>query len=210
VDAVELEIQGAFVLTPVIHSDSRGNFLEWFRADVFEKTLGYPFRLAQANTSVSAAGTIRGIHFAQFPRSQAKYVTCTRGEVFDVVVDVRVGSPTYGQWEAVSLDDRARKAVYLSEGLGHAFMALEDDSVVTYLCSAPFAPDREHGINPMDETVAIDWPGIDLQGRRLEPLLSSKDAQAPGLEYARQTGLLPTMQEVRAWVATLREATVGQ
>jgi dTDP-4-dehydrorhamnose 3,5-epimerase len=210
VDVVELEIQGAFVLTPVIHSDDRGSFLEWFRADVLEKALAHPFHVAQANASVSAAGTIRGIHFAQFPPSQAKYVTCTRGEVFDVVVDIRVGSPTYGQWEALSLDDRARKAVYLSEGLGHAFMALEDDSVVTYLCSAPYAPDREHAINPMDETVAIDWPETDLEGRRLEPLLSPKDAQAPGLEYARQTGLLPTMQEARTWLATLREAAVGQ
>jgi dTDP-4-dehydrorhamnose 3,5-epimerase len=209
VDVAELEIQGAFVVTPVIHSDERGSFLEWFRSDVLEKTLGHPFRLAQANVSVSAAGTIRGIHFAQFPRSQAKYVTCTRGEIFDVVVDTRVGSPTYGQWEAVSLDDRARKAVYLSEGLGHAFMALEDDSVVTYLCSAPYAPDREHGIGPMDESLAIDWPETDLDGRRLEPLLSRKDAQAPSLEYARQTSLLPTMQEARTWIASLRESTAG-
>ena len=117
-----------------------------------------PVHLAQANCSVSSAGTLRGIHFAQLPPSQAKFVTCVHGAAFDVVVDLRAGSPTFGQWDAVLLDARDRRAVYLPEGLGHAFMALEDDTVVTYLCSTPHAPDREHGIHPLDPQIGIEWP----------------------------------------------------
>ena len=101
--------------------------------------------MAQANCSVSAAGVLRGLHFSELPPSQAKYVTCVSGAVFDVVVDIRVGSPTYGQWDSVRLDDRDRRSVYLSEGLAHGFMALEDDSTVMYLCSTPYAPEpRAH------------------------------------------------------------------
>jgi dTDP-4-dehydrorhamnose 3,5-epimerase len=203
-EVTALRIEGSYVFTPVIHADDRGAFLESFREEVFEQATGHAFHLAQANTSISAAGTIRGIHFAQVPPSQAKYVTCVRGEILDVVVDIRVGSPTYGQWETVSLDDRARKAVYLSEGLGHAFMALEDDTVVSYLCSASYNPEREHGINPLDEELAIDWPTTDLDGRRLEHRLSPKDEQAPSLEYVRGAGLLPTMDDTRAWLEQLR------
>lgn len=209
-EVTPLSVQGTFVLTPVIQEDDRGSFLEWFRADVFEETTGYPLRLGVVTTSESSAGSIRGIHFARFPSSRATYVTCTRGEVFFVVVDVRVGSPTYGHWEAVSLDDRARKAVYVSEGLGHAYMALQDGSVVTSLCSAAHDPEREHTIDPHDETLAIDWPESDLEGRRLEPLTSTAEQQTPGLDYARQTGLLPTLQEALTWQASLREAAATE
>ena len=149
-DVKELGIEGAWVVTPRIHEDSRGAFLEWFRADRFEEAAGHRFDLQQANCSVSAAGTVRGIHFAALPPSQAKYVTCLAGAALDVVVDVRVGSPTYGRWEAVELDDVSRRAVYLSEGLGHAFMALADGTVMAYLCSAPYAPEREHEVQPLD------------------------------------------------------------
>ena len=98
---------------------------------------GHAFDMRQANCSVSAAGVLRGLHFAQLPPSQAKYVTCVKGSVFDVVVDIRVGSPTYGRWDSVLLDDVDRRSVYLSEGLAHGFLALQDDSTVMYLCSAP-------------------------------------------------------------------------
>ena len=137
-----------------------------------------PLHLAQANCSVSSAGTLRGIHFAQLPPSQAKYVTCLHGAALDVVVDLRVGSPTFGQWDSVLLDDVDRRAVYLPEGLGHAFMALEDHTVVTYLCSAPYAPGREHGIHPLDPDVGIDWPTTARDGSPLAPLLSPKDDAA--------------------------------
>ena len=200
----ELSIAGAFEVTPQVHGDDRGAFLEWFRADRFAEATGHRFSLAQANASVSAAGTLRGIHFAQLPPSQAKWVTCLRGAVLDVVVDIRVGSPSYGAWEAVELDDADRRAVYLSEGLGHAFMALEDGSVVSYLCSAPYAPGREHGVRPLDPAIGIRWPTHGRHGGPITPLLSPKDEQAPSLAEAERQGLLPSHDEAKAFVASLR------
>ncbi len=203
-DVRELAIPGAWELTPAQHADDRGVFLEWFRADEFAAMTGHRFDLAQANCSVSAAGTLRGIHFAELPPSQAKYVTCLSGAVLDVVVDLRVGSPSYGQWDAVELDDVTRRAVYLSEGLGHAFMALADGSVVSYLCSAPYAPGREHAVNPLDEDVAIAWPRFGRDGAPLTPLLSPKDRDAPSLSEVRERGVLASYDEVQRF---LREPT---
>lgn len=203
-DVRELKIPGAWELTPKIHGDDRGAFLEWFRADELRKVTGHALDLAQANCSVSAVGTLRGVHFAQLPPSQAKYVTCMAGAVLDVVVDVRVGSPTFGRWDAVELDDVDRRAVYLSEGLGHAFMALSDNAVVCYLCSAPYAPGREHGVHPLDPEIGIAWPGFGRDGAPLTPLLSPKDQQAPGLSEMRESGLLPTYDEALAFQEQLR------
>jgi dTDP-4-dehydrorhamnose 3,5-epimerase len=130
-----LAIDGAWKITPKKFGDPRGLFMEAFRADVLSEVIGHPFDLQQQNLSVSAAGVLRGVHFADVPPGQAKYVSCPRGAIFDVVVDIRVGSPTFGAWDRVLLDDVDRCAVYVGEGLGHAFVSLEDDSVVTYLCS---------------------------------------------------------------------------
>jgi dTDP-4-dehydrorhamnose 3,5-epimerase len=199
----ELTISGAHELTPVIHGDQRGAFLEWFRADIFAEMTGHRLDLAQANCSVSAAGTLRGIHFAELPPSQAKYVTCVQGAIVDVVVDIRLGSPTFGAWEAVELDDEKRNAVYLGEGLGHAFMALADHTVVNYLCSAPYAPGREHGVNPLDPAVGIDWPARGRDGRPITPVLSEKDSAAPSLDEIEALGVLPRFEDVRAFVAGL-------
>ena len=204
VEIRELSIPGAFEVTPQIHGDGRGAFLEWFRADRFRQATGHAFSLAQANASVSAAGTVRGIHFADLPPGQAKWVTCLQGAALDVVVDIRVGSPTFGTWEAVTLDDTDRRAVYLAEGLGHAFMALQDGCVVSYLCSAPYARDREHGVHPLDPAVGIDWPSTAPDGTSVEPLLSDKDAQAPTLAEAEKAGLLPSYDEAQSFVASLR------
>jgi dTDP-4-dehydrorhamnose 3,5-epimerase len=204
VDVRELSVPGAFEVTPAQHADDRGVFLEWFREDVFTQAAGHPLHLAQANCSVSSAGTLRGIHFAQLPPSQAKFVTCVSGAAFDVVVDIRVGSPTYGQWDAVLIDDRDRRAVYLPEGLGHAFLALEDHTVVNYLCSAPYAPGREHGIHPLDPEIGIDWPTTSRSGDSVTPLLSPKDEAAPSLAQAREQGLLATYEETQAFVESLR------
>lgn len=195
-----LAIEGAWQMTPRVHGDDRGTFLEWFKDEAFARAVGQPgMELAQANLSVSAAGVVRGIHFAQLSPSQAKYVTCARGAVLDVVVDIRVGSPTFGQWDAVLLDDVDRRAVYVSEGLGHAFMALEDESTVLYLCSAGYSPAREHGVDPMDPAIGISWPTTGRDGSPLTPVLSPKDAEAPSLEQARAAGVLPTLDEVLAF-----------
>lgn len=200
----EMSIEGAFELTPVQHGDDRGLFLEWFRADVLQDLTGRSLDLRQANLSVSAAGTLRGIHFADVPPGQAKFVTCTRGAFLDVVVDLRVGSPTFGHWEGVLLDDTSRRAVFVSEGLGHAVLALEDQSCLLYLCSAEYAPDREHEVHPLDPDIGIDWPTTGRDGAALEVLLSAKDSGAPGLLEARDAGRLPRLDTVSQHLAGLR------
>lgn len=202
----ELSVPDAFELTPTVHGDARGAFLEWFRADALERATGRRLDLAQANASVSAAGTLRGVHFADVPPGQAKCVTCLVGAVLDVVVDIRVGSPTFGAWDAVELDDETRRCVFVSEGLGHAFLALEDRSVVSYLCSAPYAPGREHGIDPLDPELGITWPSVARDGSPLSLVLSDKDAAAPGLAQAAKDGLLPSYDEVQAFLARQRSA----
>ncbi|MFG6198060.1 dTDP-4-dehydrorhamnose 3,5-epimerase [Nonomuraea sp. JJY05] len=181
-----LSISGALVYTPRIHSDPRGDFLESFRAADLREALGQSMDLAQVNCSVSKRGVLRGVHFADVPPGQAKYVMCVSGEVLDVVVDVRVGSPTFGQWEAVRLNDVSRCGIYLSEGLGHAFMALSESATVVYLCSTTYDPAREHGVHPLDPDLGIEWP---LDG---EPIISAKDAAAPTLKQAQEAGILPS------------------
>jgi dTDP-4-dehydrorhamnose 3,5-epimerase len=200
----ELTVPGAFEITPKQFGDPRGVFLEAFKAGPFADAVGHSFDLQQVNTSVSAAGVLRGIHFADVPPSQAKYVMCVKGAVLDVVVDIRVGSPTFGTWDTVLLDDVDRKAIYLSEGLGHAFMSLEDDSTVLYLCSSGYSPGREHGIHPLDPDLAIEWPTAARDGSPLAPQLSEKDEAAPTLAEARAQNLLPTMEAVTAHLTTLQ------
>ena len=194
----ELKVPGSFSFTPKQWPDPRGVFLEWFKGPVFREAVGQDLTVLQANHSVSSKGTLRGVHFADVPPGQAKYVYCTRGAVLDVVVDIRVGSPTYGVSDAVQLDSEDRRAVYLSEGLGHAFVALTDDANVTYLCSAPYAPGREHGISPLDPALDLPWPDD------VEPLLSDKDAAAPTLAEAQEQGLLPDWAQCQAFYASLR------
>ncbi len=200
----ELKVGDAYEVTPKILGDSRGAFLEWFRADRLEEATGRRLELLQANASISRAGAIRGIHFADVPPSQAKYVSCPRGALLDVVVDIRVGSPTFGAWDAVLLDDVDRRGVFVSEGLGHGFMALEDDTMISYLCTAPYTPAREHGMHPLDAAVGIEWPTADRDGGPLEPVLSAKDTEAPSLEEAQRAGLLPSYDGVQEYLASLR------
>lgn len=199
----ELRVPGAWEITPQQHGDPRGVFLEYFKGAPFADATGHAFDLQQANCSVSAAGVLRGVHFADVPPGQAKYVTCARGAVLDVVVDIRVGSPTFGQWDSVLLDDTDRRAIYLAEGLGHAFMSLEDDSTVLYLCSTGYAPGREHGIHPLDPEIGIAWPTTARDGSPIEPQLSEKDLAAPTLAQAREAGLLPDAATVEAYVRSL-------
>lgn len=201
--AEAMAIEGAWTFTPRQFGDPRGLFLEWFSERTFTETTGHALTLAQTNLSVSAAGVVRGVHFADVPPGQAKYVTCVAGAVLDVVVDLRLGSPTFGSWETVLLDDVDRRAVYLSEGLGHAFMSLADGSTVAYVCSTPYAPEREHGVHPLDTDLAIRWPDADRAGRPIAPQLSTKDAAAPTLAEAREQGLLPDLGTVTGYRRSL-------
>lgn len=194
----ELKVPGAWAFTPRQFPDPRGVFLEWFKAAVLEEAVGHPLTVKQANHSVSSRGTLRGVHFADVPPGQAKYVYCTRGAVLDVIVDLRVGSPTFGVSDSVCLDDVDRRGVYLSEGLGHAFLALTDNANVTYLCSTPYSPGREHGVHPLDPELDLPFPDD------VEPLLSDKDAAAPSLAQARDAGLLPDYAQCQDFYASLR------
>ena len=193
----DLAISDAFELTPKVFGDDRGVFLEWYRSEDLEAAAGHPLQLAQANCSVSRRGSLRGIHFADVPPGQAKYVTCLSGAVLDVAVDIRVGSPTFGRWDSVVLDTTDRRAIYLGEGLGHAFLALTDDAVVTYLCSTGYNPAGEHGVDPLDPEIGIAWPAD------IEPLLSPKDRAAPSLAQAREAGLLPDYATCRSHIDSL-------
>ena len=198
--ARELAVPGAWQIDHAVHPDERGLFYEWYARDEFVEMTGHRFDLHQANCSVSGAGVLRGLHFAQLPPSQAKFVTCMRGSVFDVVVDIRVGSPTYGNWDAVRLGATEHRSVYLSEGLAHGFLALEDDSTVTYLCSSFYSPDREHAILATDPKLAIEWPEV----RDAGPLMSDRDRGAPTLADVRAAGLLPTWDDTRDFIERLR------
>lgn len=179
--------------------DERGSFLEWFKNAEIQADCGRPLDVAQANWSVSRRGVLRGIHFAEVPPGQAKYVTCVKGAVLDVVVDLRTGSPGFGRWDSVQLNDESRRAVFIAEGLGHAFLALSEEATVLYLCSVPYIPGREHGIHPMDASIGIAWPPT------LEVILSGKDAAAPSLHEAQAAGLLPDYSQCQAHLAALRE-----
>ncbi|MEB3982985.1 dTDP-4-dehydrorhamnose 3,5-epimerase [Mycobacterium sp. 663a-19] len=197
----KLAVPGAWEITPDIHGDSRGLFFEWLTERGFTGFAGHSLDVRQANCSVSAAGVLRGLHFAQLPPSQAKYVTCVSGAVFDVVVDIRLGSPTFGRWDSVVLDDSERRSTYISEGLAHGFLALQDNSTVMYLCSAEYNPKREHTICATDPALAIDWPLV----AGAAPSLSDRDAAAPSFEEVRESGLLPTWEETQRFIAGLRQ-----
>jgi dTDP-4-dehydrorhamnose 3,5-epimerase len=194
----ELSVPGAWEFTPKSFGDDRGLFLEWFKAEELAPTIGHPFQLVQANHSVSARGVLRGIHFAAVPPSQAKYVYCPQGAALDVIVDIRVGSPTFGQWDAVRIDSVDRRAVYVSEGLGHGFVALEDNTSVTYLCSTGYNPTGEFGVNPLDPAIGLPWP------EDVTPNLSPKDRDAPTLAEAEAAGLLPRYDDCLAFYESLR------
>lgn len=181
-----LTIAGSWRIDTVSHGDSRGEFVEWFKAPALKEATGYDFSLAQANLSRSSRGSLRGIHFAELSPGQAKYVMCPVGKILDYIVDIRVGSPSFGQWESVEVSAEERNAVFLEEGLGHAFLALEDNTVVSYLVTDVFRPTREHGINPLDDSLGLTFP---LDSSLLE--LSEKDAGAPSLIEAMGLGLLP-------------------
>ena len=183
-----LGIEGAWLAESPIWKDDRGLFREWFKSVDIKDAIGRNFEIEQANISLSSLGTLRGIHYSIGPRGQAKWITCVLGSIKDVIVDVRPDSKSFGQWIEVELSGDSGKAVFISEGLGHAFLALEDISAVAYLVSTPFSPTDEFEINPLDPEIGIEW------GASPEDLkISSKDLNAPTLELLRSIGKLPNM-----------------
>ncbi|RCW45347.1 dTDP-4-dehydrorhamnose 3,5-epimerase [Halopolyspora algeriensis] len=197
--ARQLEFIGAFEFTPDSFPDHRGLFVAPFQEAVFTEAVGHGLHVAQSNHSVSARNVVRGVHFAEVPPGQAKYVYCPAGGILDVVVDVRIGSPTFGRWQAVRLDSAEYRALYLAEGLGHAFAALSDDTAVAYLCSTAYNPAVEHGVNPLDPDLDLPWGELGA-----DPILSAKDRDAPSLSEAAEAGLLPHYDDCLARYERLR------
>lgn len=192
----ELAVPDTWEFTPAQFPDDRGVFLNWFVRDAVEEAVGHAFPVAMTNHSVSRRNVVRGVHYALVPPSQAKYVYCPRGAFLDIVVDIRVGSPTFGAIDVVRLDTVDYRAVYVAEGVGHAAVALEDDSVLCYLCSAGYNPEREKGVSPLDPELGLDLPE--------DRILSAKDRDAPTLTQAREAGLLPDYAACQDLYASLR------
>ena len=168
-------IEGPCILAPDVFGDSRGYFKETFRASLLE-SLGIS-SFVQDNESRSAKGVLRGLHYQLMPHSQAKLVRCLRGAIYDVVVDIRQGSPTFGQWAGYELSEENHKMFFVPEGFAHGFVALRDDTVVQYKQSAYYAPEFERAISWDDPAISIVWPVSD-------PLISEKDKLAPTLREA--------------------------
>ncbi|MGQ0718833.1 MAG: dTDP-4-dehydrorhamnose 3,5-epimerase family protein [Pseudonocardiales bacterium] len=194
----ELGVPGVVEFTPKIFADSRGRFVAPFQEPAFVNATGHQLHLAQSNHSVSRRGVVRGVHFSDVPPGQAKYVHCSQGALLDVAIDVRLGSPAFGRWEAVRLDTETYRAVYLAEGIGHAFIALADDTVMTYLCSTGYDPAAERTVNPLDPALKLPWP------TNLKLELSGKDRTAPTLAEAAKAGILPQWHTCQTRYTELR------
>lgn len=182
-----LGISGSWMAESPVWHDERGFFREWFTSESIQKFTGNGFGVAQANMSLSSKGTLRGIHYSNAPSGQSKLVTCMSGSILDVIIDVRPSSSTFGKWVSVELTRNSGKSVFISGGLGHAFLALEDDTVVSYLVSTPFSPSEEFEVNPLDEKIGIRW-GMELTALKI----SDKDRNALTLVERLLAGQLPT------------------
>ena len=194
--AQPLKISGSWKIEFQKFEDNRGFFYESFKADEFKKLIGRNFDIKQTNTSSSSKGSVRGIHYALVPPGQAKLVQCQRGSIKDYVIDIRIGSPTFAQFEEIELDEKSAGAIFIEEGLAHAFVALENNTIVTYYVSEKYNPEREKGINPFDKTLNVKWPDVEL-------ILSEKDKVAISLDQAKSEGLLPLFDDCKAFIKSL-------
>jgi dTDP-4-dehydrorhamnose 3,5-epimerase len=183
-----MSIAGAWVYEPRVWPDERGTFHEVFKQSAIKEALGRDFVVRQVNQSHSRAGTVRGLHWADTPPGQAKYVQCIRGRILDFLVDLREGSPSFGKWDATELSEENNKSLLISSGLGHGFIALEDDTIVSYLCDQEYSPGAERGIRPTEDSLGLPFstwfPDLPL-------ILSKKDLEAPTLKDFKQFGRLP-------------------
>jgi len=172
-------LSGLLILTPHVFADERGFFLESFNQRAFDAAVGHAVHFVQDNHSRSQRGVLRGLHYQRPPHAQGKLVRVVRGSAFDVAVDIRKGSPTFGHWFGTTLDAAARRQMWIPAGFAHGFLALEDDTHFLYKTSDYYARDCERGVLWNDPAIGIDWP--QLGGA---PLLAAKDAAAPPLAHA--------------------------
>jgi NDP-hexose 5-epimerase len=197
VEIAEMMIPDAFRVVPERVSDRRGCVYEFCRQETLNAVVGRPFVVRQVNYSVSCRDTVRGIHATVTPPGEAKLVTCVRGAILDAVVDLRVGSPTFGKFELTHIDSMSGIGIYLAEGLGHGFLALTDNTCVSYLCSAEYVPGRMIDVQAFDPEIAIPW------GLSRPPIMSDKDAAAPTLREVTEAGQLAHYDECRKLYAEL-------
>ncbi|MER5852906.1 dTDP-4-dehydrorhamnose 3,5-epimerase family protein [Streptomyces sp. NPDC002012] len=182
----ELAVEGAYEFTPKIFPDRRGLFVTTYQQQQFTETSGHAFPVFQTCQSRSSRGVVRGVHFTATPPGMAKHVTCGRGRALDFVVDLRVGSPTFGEWDTVELGQDTLRSTYLPVGVGHVFVALEDDTTMVYLMSGPYVAEHELAVSPLDPELALP---LTLEG--VEPVMSERDVAAPTLAQALEAGILP-------------------
>jgi len=194
---LELGIKGSWQIELDPFVDDRGTFFESFKLNSLEKIIKRKFDIKQSNTSISKIGSIRGIHFALLPPSQAKYIQCTSGSILDFVIDVRLGSPTFAKYISVELAGDSHKAIFIEEGLAHAFIALEDNTKVTYLVNQYFNPNNEKSISPFDEDISIEWG-------ELEYILSEKDKKSASLKEMEKTNKLPNYKDCTKYIESLK------
>jgi 5-epimerase len=185
----KLAIVDAFEFTPDMYTDQRGEFAAPYQETAFITATGHSFPTAQLNYSRSARGVIRGMHFTRMPPGQSKYVYCVGGRALDVMLDIRVGSPTFGQWDSTELGNGSFRAVYIPLGIAHGFLALQDDTVMTYMVSSEYVAEQELAIHPLDAALGLPWP------EDIMPILSPRDGDAPTLTEALAAGLLPRYEE---------------
>jgi dTDP-4-dehydrorhamnose 3,5-epimerase len=176
-----LAISGATLVQFPRYGDSRGFFQEAFKLSEIMSALNSGFVVKQVNQSRSAAGVVRGIHWADAPPGQEKYLMVQSGSIIDFVVDLRADSPTFGRYDFVELRADQPGAILIGNGVGHAFLSLEDGTTVTYLCSEEYNPPHEHGINPLDPEVALPLEDLRLKFGLPKLSFSEKDLQAPSL-----------------------------
>jgi dTDP-4-dehydrorhamnose 3,5-epimerase len=176
---IKTEIEDVFLFEPKIFEDRRGEFSESFRPDECFTETGIEFKVSQINSSVSKKSVIRGIHFKKYPPGQAKFVSVSSGRIIDVVLDLRKSSETFLQWRAFELSAENRRSLLIGYGIGHAFLSLEDDTKVTYLCDSVFQPELEFAVNPLDS--GICWTSLHSQGHLGNFLVSERDLSAPAL-----------------------------
>jgi dTDP-4-dehydrorhamnose 3,5-epimerase len=184
VKLIELSIPDLYVLESPVWGDDRGLFREWFKDEDFREA-GVEFSARQANLSVSKRNVVRGLHYSMAPEGQAKVVTCAQGELDDVIVDIRVGSPTFGRHEIVHLAADEERSVYVPVGVAHGFCVTSEVGTLVYLLSSPFNGPLELEINPFDDEINVPWA---VSG---DAIVSPKDADAPSLRQRREANELP-------------------
>lgn len=178
----ETALEGVLVIEPVVHGDGRGFFMESWQSGPYAE-IGLPAQMVQSNFSRSARGVLRGLHY-QYPQPQGKLVSVIEGAIFDVAVDIRFGSPGFGQWVGVELSEVNRRQLYIPEGFAHGFCVLGDNALVHYMCTSAFAPAHDAAVAWDDPDIGVEWP--------VEPdAVSAKDAAAPRLRDIPSASLPP-------------------